>query len=138
LIDLLVSGLIEGTAGGARESRVRDAEEVRAVPHRLAAFTPRAAAASRELKQFLYRTVYVSPLLIADRKRSMLLVGELFQFFCRRPERLPDSYCQRTHREPVHRVVCDYIAGMTDGFFIRTFEAMTLNPAAGAAILPRS
>jgi dGTPase len=139
LIDLLVSGLIEGTAGRARESGVRDAEEVRSVPYRLAAFTAQAAAASRELKQFLYRTVYVSPLLTEDRKRSMSLVSDLFQFFCRCPERLPESYCERTRSEAVHRVVCDYIAGMTDAFFMRTFEAMIVHPAAGAgAILPRS
>ena len=125
LIDLLVSGLIEGTAARALEAAVADAGEVREVPYRLAAFTPQAAETSRALKQFLYRTVYVSSPLIEDRRRSISMVAELFQFFCQHPDRLPESYGEQTRREPVHRVACDYIAGMTDVFFGRTFEAMT-------------
>jgi dGTPase len=128
LIDLLVSGLIEGTVTSAQAAGVRDAGEVRGVPHRLAAFTPQAAAASRALKQFLHRSVYVSPLLMEDRARSVSMVAELFQFFCRHPERLPQPYDEQARSEPAHRVVCDYIAGMTDGFFGRTFEAMLGTP----------
>ncbi|HUB79025.1 MAG TPA: dNTP triphosphohydrolase [Bryobacteraceae bacterium] len=130
LVDLMVSGLIEGTAAAARQAGVGDAEEVRAAPRRLAAFTPAAAGTSRALKQFLSRTVYFSPVLTEDRRRSMSMVAELFQFFCQSPGRLPESYGEETHRRPVHRVVCDYIAGMTDAFFMRTFEANVGNPAA--------
>jgi dGTPase len=134
LVDLLVSGLIEGTIAGAREAGVSDAEEVRAAPVRLAAFSPEAAGSSRALKQFLYRTVYVSPPLTADRNHAMSMVAELFQFFRRYPERLPQPYHEQAGREPAHRVICGYIAGMTDAFFGRTFEAMLGTPV----ILPRS
>ena len=134
LVDLLVTGLIEGTAARARQARAADAEAVRRVPQRLAAFTPETAQTSRALKQFLHRTVYVSPPLTEDRRRSMAMVAELFQFFCRHPERLPQPYGELAHTAPPHRVVCDYIAGMTDAFFGRTFEA-----AIGAAVtLPGS
>ena len=34
------------------------------------------------------------------------------------------AYSGRAARQPVHRVVCDYIAGMTDGFFRRTYQQM--------------
>jgi dGTPase len=128
LIDLLVSGMIEGTVARAQDAGVDNTEEVRAAPSRLAAFSPQAAEASRALKQFLYRTVYVSPPLIEDRTRSMSMVAELFRFFCDHPDRLPESYGERASHEPVHRVVCDYLAGMTDAFFGRTFEAMIGQP----------
>jgi len=122
LVDLLVSGLIEGTVGRAEEEKVREMEEVRQLPERLAAFDPPSAAASRALKQFLYRTVYYSAPLVDDRRRSMSMVAELFCFFCDRPDRLPEAY--QGQNEPVHRVVCAYIAGMTDIFFLRTFQTM--------------
>jgi dGTPase len=134
LVDLLVSGLIEGTIARARESGARDAGDVRAIPYRLAAFTPDAAETSRALKQFLFRTVYVSPPLTQDRGRSMSMVAELFQFFCHHPDRLPQPYGGQARNEPAHRVICGYIAGMTDAFFGRTFEAMIGTPV----ILPRS
>jgi len=123
LIDDLVSGLMEGTVARARESGAATADEVRAVPHRLAAFTPEAARTSHELKQFLFRRVYASRELAEGRSRSMTMIEELFQFFLDHPERLPQGYREQSENQPPHRVTCDYIAGMTDGFFRRTYEA---------------
>ena len=131
LIDVLVSGLIEGTVSLAREASVTNASEVREFPSRLAGFTPEIAENSRLLKGFLFSEVYDSEALAGDRFQSMARIGELFQFFLDHPDRLPPSYCEQTQTEPVHRVVCDYIAGMTDGFFRRTFEQ-----TAGAATFP--
>jgi dGTPase len=97
------------------------------VAHRLAAFTPEAAETSRN------RTVCFSPALTEDRGRSMSMVGDLFQFFCQHPDRLPESYGEQARHEEIHRVVCGYIAGMTDAFFLRTFETTIGRPV----ILPR-
>lgn len=130
LVDILVSGLIDGTAARAREAGVESVEDVRAFPGRLAAFTPDAAETSRELKRFLYRKVYSSVALEGDRQRSMALIGELFQFFLDHPGRLPPQYWEPRLGEHLHRVVCDYIAGMTDVFFRRTYEQMIGSPAA--------
>jgi dGTPase len=130
LIDALVTGLIEGTAGRARDAAVADAEEVRAFPRRLAAFTAEAAETSSALKQFLFAKVYASAALGQDRQQSMTMLGELFRFFLDQPGRLPLPYCQQALEEPAHRVVCDYIAGMTDAFFHRTYEQM-IGPGAG-------
>jgi dGTPase len=127
LIDALVSGLIEGTIERARNEGVSDTEEVRRMGGRLAAFTAEAAAASRDLKRFLFANVYASPVLGADRRRSMAMIGELFQLFLDTPGELPPAYRERTEVEAPHRVICDYIAGMTDAFFLRTY-AQAIGP----------
>lgn len=134
LVDMLVSGLIEGTVARADQGGLADVDDVRNLPVRLAAFTPQAADTSRTLKRFLYSHVYASPGLGADRSRSMAMIAELFEFFLENPDRLPSSYAEQAADEPVHRMVCDYIAGMTDGFFRRTYEQMT----GRAASLPQS
>ncbi len=122
LIDVLVSGLIEGTRAKTMASGVESVDDVRACPERLAAFSPGAAEASRALKAFLYRRVYVSKELGEDRLQSMSRLGELFQLFVHDPHLLPAPYREMAASEPVHRVVCDYIAGMTDAFFRRTYD----------------
>jgi dGTPase len=129
LVDALVSGLIEGTVARARESGAANVEDVRLHPRRLAAFTVESAQTSRTLKRFLLEKVYASPTLGDDRQRSMAMIGELFQFFLADPSRLPQPYSQQALEEPAHRVVCDYIAGMTDAFFHRTYE-QTIGPGA--------
>ena len=122
LIDALVSGLVEGTAANAARANVSDAEAVRHLPGRVAAFTEETAAASRALKQFLFAGVYAAPELAEDRRRSVSMIAELFGFFVDDPRRLPDPYARLAETDPPHRVVCDYIAGMTDAYCRRTYE----------------
>jgi dGTPase len=124
LVDALVTGLIEGTVAAAHRSGAANLDDVRAFPKRLAAFEPSAQETSQSLKRFLHSTVYDSPELNDGRQRSMAMIEELFQFFVNSPERLPEGYSLQAAAEPAHRVVCDYIAGMTDGFFRRTYDQM--------------
>ncbi len=92
-------------------------------PRRLAAFTSETADTSRQLKQLLLAKVYTAPELSADRTRSMALIGELFRFFIDHPDKLPEPYRVEAGQEPLHRVVCGYIAGMTDSFFGRVYSS---------------
>lgn len=124
LVDTLVTGLIEGTVQGVRAAGAETVDDVRRHPARLAAFTLETAGASRALKSFLYRTVYTAPALREDRARSVALIAELFEYFLGHPESLPEGYRDQAESEPAHRVVCDYIAGMTDSFFRRTYEQL--------------
>jgi len=123
LIDALVSGLIKGTVARAKEAGVHNVEEVRAHA-RLATFTPEIEAAGQELKRFLFANVYSSPELCEERRHSTGIIAELFQFFLDNPGRLPASYSELAAEQPPYRVICDYIAGMTDSFCHRTYEQM--------------
>jgi dGTPase len=124
LINWLVSGLIEGTVAAA--TSLADVEDVRRHFTRVACFSPETSACSQELKDFLRMTVYESDRLAEDRSKSTLLISRLFEFLIEHPNRLPVSYLEESTGQPLHRVVCDYIAGMTDGFLIRTCEQLKL------------
>jgi dGTPase len=95
---------------------------VRNSPRRLAAFTPASQATNRELKQFLHHQVYYSELMMEERRRSARMLAELFEFYLANPAKLPPNYVDSLATSPPHRVVCDYIAGMTDGFFLRQYQ----------------
>lgn len=124
LIDALVSGLINGTVHHASEAGVENVDDVRRHPVRVAAFTPETETANRELKRFLHRHVYTAPALRGERDQAASMIGELFDFFLEQPTRLPVSHSELIPGEPAYRVVCDYIAGMTDGFFQRTYRQL--------------
>ena len=117
LIDGLVSGLIEGTVTAC--AGVPDVDGVRTHPGRVARFTPEAAQTSVQLKKFLRASVYESPALVRERKDSVAKIARLFEFFLEHPDRMPAVYREESAGEPLHRQVCDYIAGMTDGFLLR-------------------
>ena len=120
LVDHLVSGLIRGTLDAAEG--ISSIEAIREAPSRTARYTQQAAATNGQLKQVLRTWVYQSELVQEERRRTTGKVGELFDYLLEHPESLPEDYVEDTLDLPRHRVVCDYIAGMTDGFFLRTYS----------------
>jgi dGTPase len=129
LLDWLVSGLVQGTIEAVEAASVSSVEEVRAHPRRLASFTLPAHTANRALKQFLHHTLYYSEPMAGERRRSATLIAELFEFWITNPDKLPENYVESLGWAPVHRVVCDYIAGMTDGYFLRCYRQMVGAPS---------
>jgi dGTPase len=132
LVDWLVSGLVEGTLDAAESAHVADFEDVRAHPRRLASFTLQAHSTNRALKQFLHHALYYCEPMASERRRSAAQIAELFEFWMAHPEKLPENYVESLATSPVHRVVCDYIAGMTDGYFERCYQATIGAPALDA------
>ena len=116
LINLLVSGLIEGTRTAVEESTVRSVDQVRRHPARLARLAEPARDAALGLKRFLTERVYTSPPLVNERAEATRIIGSLFEFLHSHPEELPLQHRARLEQLPLHNVVCDYIAGMTDAF----------------------
>jgi dGTPase len=119
ILDHLATDLIEHTQAEAVASGVRTVEDVRSLPRRLAGFSPRVAAENAAIKKFLIERLYSDPVIVMDRERSVEALGQLFQFYLDHPEAMPKSYTELTHLSPLHRVVSDYIAGMTDHFLLR-------------------
>ena len=124
LIDFFVSGLIEGTSAAAARAGVETPRDVFAATSRLACFAPAAADATRRLKTLLAREVYSSSALRRDAAEGAEQIRRLFRHFLERPETLPAAYRSRADGEPLHRVVCDYIAGMTDSYFTRRYAEL--------------
>ncbi len=118
LINWLAGGLLEGTVSAAQG--LADVDAVREHPKRVAQFTAETAAASIQLKAFLRRTVYESAVLDHARGNSLEWIERLFLYFLEHPESMPAAYREESSRQPLHRQVCDYIAGMTDRFFLKT------------------
>lgn len=123
LIDMLVSSLIDGTYRAVVVAGVESVEDVRLAPQRMARFTAAGEELNRALKGFLHQQVYSTDALRTERNRSNAAIEELFEFFLEHPDRLPAYHQEKAAELPPHRIVCDYIAGMTDGFFWRTYES---------------
>jgi dGTPase len=119
VLDHLATDLIENTAAQVRQSGVQSVDDVRRQPRRLAAFSPEMAKQNGDLKRFLFARLYSEPAISEDRDRSVAALDSLFSFFLEHPQRLPGQYAEQARHEPLHRVVCDYIAGMTDHFLLR-------------------
>jgi dGTPase len=122
MLDGFVTDLIRNTAANIRAAGVHSLEEVRAPSHRLVAFSPAVDQQRRDAKSFLYQTLYYSPALDSDKKEGEQVIRELFEFWMSSPENLPASYREKAEQEPLPRIVCDYIAGMTDNYIHKQYQ----------------
>jgi dGTPase len=130
VLDLLATDLIDATRARLRAAGVTSVEDIRNLPERLADFSPEIAARNAELKRFLGTRLYSHPALAEERERSVAALEELFRYYLERPEAMPPYYAELARAQPRHRVVCDYIAGMTDSFLLAQHARLAAAPAA--------
>ncbi len=124
LVNMLAGGLIEGTSRAALAAGVESVEDVRALDYRLAQLTPEAAEINKQIHSVLVDRVYSYAQLVEERSAAVERMAELFNFLLERPECVSPGYRERLNEEPAHRVVCDYIAGMTDAYLMRTHREL--------------
>ena len=116
LIDVLATSLIRETRSLLQRNQIGSVESVRAFPGRLARFETEVAAYNQQLKQFLRAHLYTHPALKKAREDARFLIEGLFRHYVDYPQRLPEGHYSRIGTLGIHRVVCDYIAGMTDPY----------------------
>ncbi|MBI1750030.1 MAG: deoxyguanosinetriphosphate triphosphohydrolase [Acidobacteria bacterium] len=118
-LDRLVTDLIEHTRTQLAASGAHSVEDVCKYSRRLASFSPEGTRHNMAWKQFLLAHLYDTPAINEERDACMAALEQLFRFYLDHPEKMPKFYFEQAQREPRHRVVCDYIAGMTDHFLLR-------------------
>ena len=120
LLDYLATDLIDTTRARIEKYRIDSMEKVRGFRTKLAGFSADSAQKIVEqLKNFLSTRLYNDPAIVEDRDRSVAALGELFHYYMEHPGVLPQSFRDREHGDGRARVVCDYIAGMTDNYLLR-------------------
>lgn len=122
VLNVLVGDLITSTQSRLKQAGVETLADVRAYRDRLASFSPEVEAARKQIKDFLYKNLYYSDSLAAEKDDAERIVRDLFAFWTASPGTLPHFYQEKAVQESLPRVVCDYIAGMTDHFIIEQYE----------------
>jgi dGTPase len=114
----LVLDLVRQTGENVRASGAQTLEDIRRLPARMAQLSAQAESEREEEKRYLFDTLYTCAALEREHAKAEAVVTELFDFWVRRPEQLPESYLAEIESEGAPRVAADYIAGMTDNFIL--------------------
>ena len=132
MLDRWVGDLIANTKESVRAVGIHSLEDVRAFPARLAEFSESVQQERKTTREFLYRALYYSPALDAEKQNAERVIRELFDLWIEKPSELPASYREKAEQEPLARVVCDYIAGMTDNYVSEQHQKFVLAQAESA------
>jgi dGTPase len=118
----LTSDLIENTQARVDGAGIENLNDIRQHAQRLAAFSPEVDSERKQIKTFLYENLYYSASLASEKDDAERIVSELFGFWMENPSALSHSYQEKAEQESLARVVCDYIAGMTDHYIMEQYE----------------
>ena len=121
IMDRMVGDLIRNLQSQIKAENIRSLEHVRSCPRRLATFSAEVEEERCGTKEFLYKNLYFSAALDPEKNDAERVIRELFDLWMAKPESLPHNYQEKVGKEPLARVVCDYIAGMTDNFIYEQY-----------------
>jgi dGTPase len=124
-IGLAVEDTIHSTESNLAAAGIRNLADLRRLPENIVrpsdGFLPPLEALRKRLFENLYRHHRVMRMAL----KAERFLTELFSMYVSNPKILPGAVLERTEEEELPRVVCDYIAGMTDRFALEEYEKLT-------------
>ncbi|MBN2143495.1 MAG: deoxyguanosinetriphosphate triphosphohydrolase [Candidatus Aureabacteria bacterium] len=118
LIDLLVRDAVETTIKELSIHSIRSIHDVVSRGSPLVILSKDLRQEFDEFRQYLYDHFYKHEKLEERIKEAEQVIQGLFVYFVKHPNQLPKNFRNETRTQPVRRVICDYIAGMTDRYAI--------------------
>ena len=116
LINLEVTDLIQESKKNIARARVLRPAQAQMRDLFLVTFSPGLLAKRQALRDFLKEKLYRHYRVVRMTDKARRFIRALFQVYLARPEQLPPGSQKRLKEEGAHRVICDYIAGMTDRY----------------------
>lgn len=124
LIGLLISDICTTTSANLAKLSIASQGDLRRVNLPVVHFNDEITARNLALKHFLFQNLYRHYKVEKMRIKSEIFITRLFETYLRYPNLLPPKYQSRLERFGLQRVVCDYIAGMTDRFALDEYKRL--------------
>lgn len=86
--------------------------------------SPEVDSYRRQLRAFMFEHVYRHPVAKGEEGKAMDMLRSLFTYFLKHVDQLPADYLRLMDTDSKERVVCDYIAGMTDRFSVAKYSSI--------------
>jgi len=117
-IGVMANDLIAATRANIAAAGVKTVDDVRRAGATLVGFSPELAAQERDLKRFMYATLYHHPSQLAAADRARVIVTDLFRAYQADPKLMPPEWRDdcATLEPQRSRHIADFIAGMTDRY----------------------
>ncbi len=124
LIGYLIGDICETTLSNLEKHGIRTLDDLRRINCQVVHFSESVTSRNIELKKFLFNNLYRHYKVDKMRVKAELFISRLFETYVRYPNLLPSKYQARFEQVGMHRVVCDYIAGMTDRFAMDEYRRL--------------
>jgi len=122
LINDQVSDIIAQTEANLKKFRIRNTLDVAKMPERLVTFSKPMKTLREPMRGFLVKNLYQHYRVVRMSNKAYRFIESLFNIYLDKPEQLPPTTQSRLDGAEKHRVICDYIAGMTDRYALDEYK----------------
>jgi dGTPase len=124
LIDLQVTDLIQETEARINKIKPKSPLELKKLDKKVVSFSKEMLNLRKPLREFLMEKLYHHYRVIRMSNKAKRFIQELFKAYVDKPEQLPPKLQSRISIDGTERVVCDYIAGMTDRYALDEYKKL--------------
>jgi len=124
LIDMQVTNLIKETEKIIQKLKLKSHMDAKRHDKKIVTFSKEMMRLRIPLRKFLMEKLYHHYRVVRMSDKAKRFLEELFQVYVKRPEALPPQVQKWLKRDGVKRVVCDYIAGMTDRYALDEYKKL--------------
>lgn len=121
LIGIMIGDVLQETNRRLEQAKPDSADAVRGRDTAIVSFSEGFREKEKSLRKFLYENMYRHYKVNRMMGQASRIVSELFELFIKDPDILPTEMriqCEGANNAHTARIICDYIAGMTDSFAI--------------------
>ena len=93
------------------------------------AMDPEVNGAMQDLRAFMFQRVYRNPVAKGEESKAKAIIRQLYEYYIRHPQALPDTFQPQLTFDGMERTVCDYIAGMTDKYAVDKYTELFIPSA---------
>jgi dGTPase len=124
IIDKLVGNCLEASKKTLAEANPATLEDIYAADANLITLPAESDAELAELEKFLLENFYHHESLLETAEKVKIWLRRLFERLCDESKLMPGYFQRFIPQQGLQRAVCDYIAGMTDRFALKTLETI--------------
>jgi dGTPase len=126
LIGILVRDYYESTAERLDNATPKSVKALQKLPYNVVGHSKSMAKMVRELKDFLYQNMYRHYRVVRMAQKAERIISSIFEAYMSDPAQLPDTVQDRLKAgdDTKARVICDYIAGMTDRYASQEYQKL--------------
>ena len=124
IIDLQIADVLATSERLILAAKVQSADEVRRFAKPLIQYSPERRKLNVELRKYLYKNLYFNAVVNEPHIRAKQLLKDLFGYYLKHPKEIGEHARRRIRKIGKHRVLCDYIAGMTDRYAIAEHQKL--------------
>jgi len=124
LINMQVTDLIQETEKRITKLKLKSCAQAKRLDNKIVSFSNQVQNLRRPLRQFLMENLYHHYRVIRMSNKAKRFIQELFKIYITNPKQLPPHIQKNISADGVRRVICDYIAGMTDRYALDEYKKL--------------